>query len=782
MGVKKNGSALLEPQRAPESIVVFYVTQEVGLPTIIQGLNHTVVTITVRGPSGSPVQNNALRVAFPVQQSTEHPVGLVAFGSDPRCHFILDASDACEVHCKVWAQLNSGPDVWIIEDSSALGTQFHDEETVHSGQAKTVHGRRQASKGLRSITIGSSTFGFRSPISNVELRDRDEWFRCNPPIPVSKAMLDQQVREDEYDICRMSSKPIGEGGNGKVYKFMEKNTALLFAVKAEQTTDKKHEAIIWKEVNFMKRLRHVSRCHVSMSSSNAVKPFLVEVLFADSDNQPLPTIYTAMPLYRGHLGSILPLPNMPATERVMLQIAEGLRFMHSNLILHRDLKTENILVASQESIKIADYGWATSLEDTDSLYGMCGTMSFCAPEAYMTNEIHTAAIDVYSLGAVFYSILDHTKVKQGWVVREFRGRKELFNTTFENASTNPPNHFPGLVKSMLDSNPKRRCSLNESIEVVMARNHTWTNKAPVMPKAAATDLAVSQSGTESVSNPTRLQQIPFGRNGKKAKNPKPTQCAHDKRPEHRQTPQQAPVKHDIKNCQPARQRQEPARLVLQVLPIPKPRSKPSQVQGVDFNAGLPSYEEATSQPPFASLARKEGLAKNLSHLRRQVKEPRLSRHPAFRSRNQAVNLHRANDARVHRRHHEPPNRQAWRNRQLAELQRGAYGAAKGAYGAAKGTFDTAKGTYVFSRALLCLACDGLLTGGERVFKMFKDNPAARQALDHAAAVQTPNVSADAQLVASVQRQARRSAKLRSVSRMCTDEEMLDRQLLLSRRR
>lgn len=756
MGVQKDGSALLEPQKVPESIVVFYVTQEVGLPTTIRGLDHTVVTITVRGPSGSLIQKNALKVTFPVQQSTEHPVGLVAFGTDPRCHFVLHASDASDVHCKIWAQLNSGPDVWIIEDSSIHGTQVQDEASLQSGKVETIHGRRQASKGLQSITIGSSTFCFLAPVSKSELRDREDWFRCNPPIPVTKAMLDRQVGKERYDLCRMGLKPIGEGTYGKVYKYMEKNTALLIAVKEQRTTNEETKRMVMKEINFMKTLRHVSCGHILMTFADLLKPFLIDLIFDESDNKPLPTIMTAMPLCLGHLRSILPLPDMPSTERLMLQIAEGLRFMHSNLILHRDLKPANILVVSSASIKIADYGWATSLKDTDTLYGVCGTVAYCAPEAFKPLEIHTQAIDVYSLGAVFYEMLDVDKVDRGWVMRDFDGGRDVFNTTFENALKASPSHFPGLVQSMLDLNPKRRCSLNESIEVVKTRDHTWTKKTPVMPKAPSTHLTVSQSGTERVSNPTRLQQIPFGRNGKKARNPKPTPCAQEKRPGHCQTPQQAPVKHDLRNCRPTWQTQEP------------PVQKPARVQGVDFNAGLPSYEEATSQNPFAPLARKEVLDKKLSQLRRQVKEPRLSRHPAFRSRNQAVNLHRANDAGIHRRH-EPPARQAWRNKQFAELQRGAHGAAKGAY-------DTAKGTFIFSRALLCLACDGLLTGGDRVFKMFKDNPAARQALDHAA-VQMP--TADIKLMASVQRQARRTQ--RSV-RMCTDEEMLDRQLMLSRKR
>ena len=525
----------------------------------------------------------------------------------------------------------------------------------------------------------------------------------------------------------------------------------------------------------------------------SVKPFLVDLLFDDCDNKPLPTIFTAMPLYLGHLLSILPLPDIPTIERVMLQIAEGLRFMHSNLVLHRDLKPENILVGTPESIKIADYGWAASLKDTDSLYGVCGTVAYCAPEALKTNEIHTPAIDVYSLGAVYYAILELDKVERGWILRLLRGRKELFNTTFENACQSPPYLFPGLVQSMLDPNRKGRCSLDETIEILKAQKYDWTRQAPVIPRAGATHLAAGCLDIQKTTNTIRLQQIPFGKARPKANMPKPTLFAQDKWPKMRQTPQQAPTKHDHKNWPPVWEKREPAAPVPQVLPMQRPRSKPTHAQGVNFNAGLPSYEEATSQNPFAPLARKGAKDKKCSHLGQQSKEPRIkpavrppskernlrlealraviteprmSHHPALRSR---INLHRAHDAGVHRRH-EQPDRQAARKRRLAKLQ--------------SGVCDVAKGYWNISTALLGFACDGLFVGGERIYTLFTDNnPAAREALRHAA--QIPNVNADARLlVASVQGQNRRtkgSRRQRSAG-VYTDAEMLDRQLVVSRRR
>ena len=520
-------------------------------------------------------------------------------------------------------------------------------------------------------------------------------------------------------------------------------------------------------------------------------------------------IFTAMPLYLGHLGSILPLPSMHTMERIMLQIAEGLHFMHSNLIFHRDLKPDNILVVSPEDIKIADYGWAASLNDNHCLQGVCGTTAYCAPEALRTNAIHTPVIDVYSLGAIFYSILDLDKVEGGWEVRKFRGRNELFNTTFENASGNPPHHFPGLVQSMLAPDPRGRCSLDESIEVVKAQNHAWAKMTPLQPMATAKNLAAAHFSTQKTANATLRQQTPFGRNGFKARMLKPAPVPQRERPEMRQNLQQAPIRHEFNNLQPAWRRQEPAVSAPQALPMQKPRSKSVHSQGVNFNAGLPSYEEAMSQNPFAPLALQGGKKEksfhretNASYIHpayrtkeppvqrapapkahnkpRQMnqrvegpsvaraallasthrRQPRNSRQPVSRSHTRALNLHRARDARIHRQ----ADRQEARDRRKAKLK--------------EGLCEATKGTWKIVSALIGFACDGLVVGGERVYDRFKNNRAAREALEHVVA----NVNADARLVASVQRQAVGAGRLQSSFRAYTDSELLDRQLMLSRRR
>lgn len=262
---QKHGGAMLLPNQTSEPIVAFYLTQETDLPAKFQG-EHQVVTINITASSGRVVRKPALRVVFSHDRSIEEPVGLVGFGSDPLCHVLLPADVVTSVHCRIYAQLNSGPRVWLVDDSSPQGTQVKDDETSREELKKTVHGRRQAAQGLSAIRIGPYLFHIREPISNAEIQRREDWFRLNQPVPVTRSMLDRQLGGLQCDWIRMDR--VGKGGNGQVYRYMEKRTALFVAIKEEKLKHSGTQLQIKKEVRYMESLRHVSSTDRSTMSTN----------------------------------------------------------------------------------------------------------------------------------------------------------------------------------------------------------------------------------------------------------------------------------------------------------------------------------------------------------------------------------------------------------------------------------------------------------------------------------------------------------------------------------
>ena len=65
----------------------------------------------------------------------------------------------------------------------------------------------------------------------------------------------------------------------------------------------------------------------------------------------------------------------------MLQIVSALEYMHSNRVIHRDLKMGNIFLNENMDLKVGDFGLATKLEFSDEKKRtMCGTPNYIAPE------------------------------------------------------------------------------------------------------------------------------------------------------------------------------------------------------------------------------------------------------------------------------------------------------------------------------------------------------------------------------------------------------------------
>lgn len=89
---------------------------------------------------------------------------------------------------------------------------------------------------------------------------------------------------------------------------------------------------------------------------------------------------------------------------IISQVVHGLLFLHANKILHRDISLGNLLLTSDNSVKIADFGLATKLNSTnDKHMTMCGTPNYISPE--VVSRDYGLPTDVWGLGVVLYHLL-----------------------------------------------------------------------------------------------------------------------------------------------------------------------------------------------------------------------------------------------------------------------------------------------------------------------------------------------------------------------------------------
>lgn len=84
---------------------------------------------------------------------------------------------------------------------------------------------------------------------------------------------------------------------------------------------------------------------------------------------------------------------------VCLKVLQGLKYLHDRYILHRDIKSDNILVSSAGEIKLADFGYATQLTvNNKQRQSKVGTVCWMAPEMIRGKNKYDNKVDVWSFG------------------------------------------------------------------------------------------------------------------------------------------------------------------------------------------------------------------------------------------------------------------------------------------------------------------------------------------------------------------------------------------------
>ncbi|CAK7329034.1 unnamed protein product [Dovyalis caffra] len=232
-------------------------------------------------------------------------------------------------------------------------------------------------------------FWYKKTLRDLEEDEIEDWELEYWPHRFSYEELSQATNGFSKDQL------LGSGGFGKVYRGKLSNNSEI-AVKCVNHDSKQGLREFMAEISSMGRLQHKN---------------LVQMRGWCKKSNELMLVYDYMP--NGSLDRYIfqkpkKLLNLQQRRQVLADVAEGLNYLHhgwEQVVVHRDIKSSNILLDSDMRGRLGDFGLAKlySHNEVPNTTRVVGTLGYLAPEL-ATMAIGTSASDVYSFGVVILEV------------------------------------------------------------------------------------------------------------------------------------------------------------------------------------------------------------------------------------------------------------------------------------------------------------------------------------------------------------------------------------------
>ena len=234
---------------------------------------------------------------------------------------------------------------------------------------------------------------------------------------------------------------LGKGGMGIVYKAHDTLLNRAVAVKFLNTAGVGTEgrARLLQEARAVAQLNHPNIVSVYDAAETEGNPFIV------------------MELVKGTTLRKMERPGLPEALHMARQICLALEHAHSNEIIHRDLKLENIVITDTQTLKLMDFGLARTADDVrlTAEGTIMGTLAYLAPEL-IQGEAATAQSDLYAFGIILYELLTGQAPFQGTIPTVLMQHIEGKVTPPSGRNADVPAELDELILRLLSKRPEER--------------------------------------------------------------------------------------------------------------------------------------------------------------------------------------------------------------------------------------------------------------------------------------------------------------------------------------
>ncbi|KAI1368496.1 kinase-like domain-containing protein [Xylaria arbuscula] len=223
------------------------------------------------------------------------------------------------------------------------------------------------------------------------------------------AKLIEAVSKDDPNMSYSKQKKIGQGASGSVYVAKVKEGAISPVAREVLRASGSRAQVAIKQMDLAHQPRKELIVNEIMVMKDSKHRNIVNFLdaFLRNNNSELWVVMEYME--GGALTDVIdnnPIITEEQISTICLETCRGLQHLHSQNIIHRDIKSDNVLLDARGNVKITDFGFCAKLTETKSKRAtMVGTPYWMAPEVVKQKE-YGPKVDIWSLGIMAIEMIE----------------------------------------------------------------------------------------------------------------------------------------------------------------------------------------------------------------------------------------------------------------------------------------------------------------------------------------------------------------------------------------
>ena len=340
-----------------------------------------------------------------------------------------------------------------------LQTEENNRNNEHKDSEETIRLNTQQNLVKRNFKQENPNSYLNISNSSILSTMKDSNYYNRESETLSKYIKEYYETHNKYPETNLSfykfGRIIGKGAFGKVNLGLNLLTGRIVAIKSfnkQNIISEISKRKILYETNLMRNLHHKSIVKI-LETFESEKYILIIMEYISGGN--LQNFVKKRRKLTEKTAKIL-----------FKQIIEGIQYIHSQGIVHRDIKLENILLDLNNNIKICDFGVGKIIKPESTLYDQCGTPVYMAPEIIKNAGYKGFPVDIWSSGVALYIMLTGN-------IPFNRGKIHDLQYNIVNKDINPiegiSNEAKNLIEGLLNKDPNKRLTAEDIL------NHPWLN-------------------------------------------------------------------------------------------------------------------------------------------------------------------------------------------------------------------------------------------------------------------------------------------------------------------